>query len=138
MARKKTTTAKKVSRARTPPWPSYQAWSTSKFWSFIRSGLRSTYNKWPPKWEVLHQAKRNYKGPNKRQKYEYLCAECQKYHAQANVQVDHIEPAGALNSFDDLVAFVQKLFVGVEGLQVLCTGCHDKKTQEERKQKGEN
>lgn len=129
--------AKKPRANKSPPWPTYEAWTTSKFFSFIRSGLRSTYNKWPPKWEVLKQAKREYKGPNKRQRYEYSCSECKKYYTQKEISVDHIIPAGSLNSFDDLPLFVERLFVGQEGLQVLCTACHQKKTNKERADKKE-
>jgi hypothetical protein len=123
------------SRARTPPFANYPAWSTAKFWGFIRSGLRGTYNKWPPKWDILNQAKRPYKGPGKQQKWEYQCNRCKKWHKQKDVSVDHKIPAGALNSFEDVASFVERLFVGPEGLQLLCSVCHSDKTQEERKAK---
>lgn len=125
----------KASRARTPPYGPYPAWSSAKFWGFIRSGLRATYNKWPPKWDVLNAAKRAYSGPGKQQKWEYQCAKCSKWHKAKDVSVDHIIPAGALNSFEDLPGFVQRLFVGPDGLQVLCSDDHNVKTQEERKAK---
>lgn len=125
----------RTSKARTPPFESYPSWSTAKFWGFLRSGLRSTYNKWPAKWDVLKAAKRPYKGQGKQQKWEYQCAECRKWHKQKDVSVDHIVPAGALSSFDDIAGFVQRLFVGPEGLQVLCAGCHTAKTKEERANK---
>lgn len=140
MARKKSaakssSTKKKVSRARTPPFENYPSWSSAKFWSFLRSGLRSTYNKWPPKWEVLTAAKRPYEGAGKQQKWEYQCSECRHWFKQKDVSVDHIVPAGALNSFDDIAGFVERLFVGTPGLQVLCRTCHDLKTKEERNSK---
>lgn len=148
MPRKKTTTkssrptarkevVKKATRRGTPPWPHYEAWTTSRFWSFIRSALRSAYNRYPPKFEVLRMARRDSKSSNKRLKYEFQCAECKKWFPQSEVSVDHIEPAGALNSFEDLAAFVEKLFVGVEGLQVLCKADHQVKTNEERRGKKE-
>lgn len=46
--------------------------------------------------------------------------------------MDHIEPVGTLTSFDDLPAFVEKLFCGIEGLQVLCDADHQEKTNSER------
>lgn len=119
-------------KARTPPFEHYPEWSQAKFWGFLRSALRAGYNKWPPKWEVLRAAKRPYGGKDKRQKWEFKCAECKKWHKQKDVSVDHIVPAGALSSYDDIAGFIQRLFVGVEGLQVLCKTCHNKKTQEER------
>ena len=130
--------AKRVGVPRTPPYAPFPSWTTSKFFGFLRSGLRSTYNKWPPKWEVLKEAKRPYKGDDKRTKWEYKCAKCKEYYKSKEVSVDHIEPAGSLNSFDDLPGFVERLFCGVEGLQLLCTGCHQLKTSEERKIKENN
>lgn len=133
MATKKAT---KPRQPRTPPLIAYPKWSEAKFWGYLRSGLRALYNKWPPKWEVLSQAKRAYKGPIKQQRWEFKCAQCEKYYKQKEVSVDHVIPAGALSSYDDIAGFVQRLFVGADGLQVLCKTCHDSKTQEERKAKG--
>lgn len=140
MAKRKTTKvtkekAPRKSANRTPPFAGYPDWSEAKFWGFIRSGLRATYNKWPPKWEVLSAAKRPYSGKGKRQKWEFQCNDCKQWHAQANVSIDHIEPAGSLRCFADLPTFVERLFVGADRLQCLCSECHNKKTQEERSNK---
>lgn len=131
MSKKKET----KSRARTPPFPQYPAWTTAKFFGFLRSALRAGYNKWPPKWEVLGAAKREYKGTDKRCKWEYQCAECNKWYKTKDVSVDHIEPAGSLNTFDDIGPFVKRLFCGTDGLQVLCATCHTRKTANERSKK---
>jgi hypothetical protein len=125
----------KVSKARTPPFENYPAWSTAKFWGFLRSGLRSTYNRWPPKWDVLNKAKRPYEGKDKRQKWEFQCGECAGWFKSTEVSVDHIVPAGSLNTFEDIAGFVERLFVGPEGLQCLCKACHDRKTLKERNEK---
>lgn len=140
MARAKKAPAKKVakvSRARTPPFENHPDWSTAKFWSYVRSGLRSTYNKYPPKWNVLAKAKRAYQGEGKQQKWEYLCAVCKIYHKQTNISVDHIEPCGSLNNYDDLSGFVSRLFTNEEGLRVLCNDCHKVITATQRKEKKE-
>lgn len=121
------------SRARTPPLAVWPDWTEAKYWAFLRSALRSAYNKWPAKWAVLKEAKRPYTGQSKQQKWEFQCAGCGKWFKQKDVSVDHMIPAGALSCYEDLVPFVTKLFVGVEGLQVLCTKqCHAVKTAEER------
>ena len=120
----KKTPAKKKGVARTPPCAVYPEWTEAKFWSFVRSGLRSKANRWPVKYEVLNAAKRPYVGENKRQKFEYLCAICNRYHPQKAIEVDHIIPAGKLSSYDDLPSFVERLFCGKDGLRVLCKPCH--------------
>jgi hypothetical protein len=53
------------------------------------------------------------------------------------VAVDHIIPCGALSCANDLPGFVERLFIEVDGLQILCDICHNKKTQAERKSKKE-
>lgn len=88
---------------------------------------------------MLNRAKRAYKpgaNGNKRQKYEYQCAVCGNWFPQKNVSVDHITPVGTLRSLEDLPGFVDRLFVGVDKLQVLCDNDHLAKTQEERNARG--
>jgi 5-methylcytosine-specific restriction endonuclease McrA len=48
------------------------------------------------------------------------------------INVDHRIPAGTLRCADDLPGFVERLFCEVDNLQVLCTTCHDRKTQNEK------
>jgi 5-methylcytosine-specific restriction endonuclease McrA len=47
-------------------------------------------------------------------------------------QVDHIVPAGKLSSYKDIAGFAERLFCEADGMQVLCTECHQKKTNAER------
>ena len=99
---------------KTPPFPEYPSWTTSKFFSFIRSGLRA-------KWT--------------RQKFEYLCAECGEYYPQKEVEVDHIISCGTLKTYDDIGPFVERLFVGKDKLRLLCKPCHKAITKKERERK---
>lgn len=46
------------------------------------------------------------------------------------VSVDHINPVGRVGGPE----YIQKMFVPSNQLQVLCSPCHKKKTNEERKQ----
>ena len=119
---------------KTEPFAKYPEWTQARFWSFVRSALRSAWSRYPPKYKVLANSKRNYKGPNKQQKYEFQCAECKEWFKAKEVSVDHITPAGTLRTYEDLPSFVEKLFVSEDELQVLCTkGCHAKKTLAERR-----
>jgi 5-methylcytosine-specific restriction endonuclease McrA len=107
----------------------------SAFWSFIRSTLRQKSRWWKPVSECKQKAKRVYKGTNKRQKFEYQCNHCKNWHAEKNINVDHIIPAGTLTCANDLPGFVERLFCEVDNMQCLCTECHNIKTQNERKNK---
>lgn len=104
----------------------------SGFWSFIRSALRQKSRWWKPISQAKANVKRPYKGPLKRQKFEYQCNQCKKWYADKNVNVDHKIPAGSLNCAEDLPGFVERLFCEVDKLQVLCTQCHNIKTQNEK------
>lgn len=99
------------------------------FWGMIRAALRQKSRWWKPVAQAKQEAKRRYKGPNKRQMWEYQCNNCKNWYAEKNVNVDHICPAGSLNSAQDLPGFVERLFCEVDGLQCLCLTCHDVKTK---------
>lgn len=104
----------------------------SAFWSFIRSGLRQKSRWWKPIMQAKMEARRPYKGPNKRQKFEYLCAHCDKWFPEKKINIDHIQPAGSLNCANDLPGFVERLFCEVDNLQCLCETCHNVKTKSEK------
>ena len=108
----------------------------SAFWSFIRSGLRQKSRWWKPIAECKAKAKRAYKGPLKRQKFEYQCNQCKNWFPDKKINVDHICPAGSLNSAQDLPGFIERLFCEVDDLQVLCETCHNAKTKSEKDAKG--
>lgn len=104
----------------------------SAFWSFIRSALRQKSRWWKPITECKKDARRPYKGDNKRQKWEYQCNFCKHWWKDNEVEVDHIIPAGSLKSGKDLEQFVENLFCEKKGLVVLCKKCHLEKTNKER------
>jgi 5-methylcytosine-specific restriction endonuclease McrA len=66
---------------------------------------------------------------------KYKCAHCNGMFRATEVQVDHIIPAGSLQSFDDLQGFAERLFCGPENLQLVCKPCHVIKTKEDRDNK---
>ena len=82
---------------------------------------------------MLKKARRPYGGEDKRTKWEYQCNECNNWFKTKDVEVDHIESAGSLKSYDDLAGFCERLFCEEENLQVVCKPCHKQITQEERK-----
>ena len=107
----------------------------SMFWSMIRSVLRNKSMHWKPVAECKKRAKKTYRGPNKRQRYEYQCAICEKWFPEKETIVDHIIPAGSLRSSSDLPGFVERLFVEVESLQCLCKKCHAEKILKENQER---
>lgn len=124
---------KKTPRTKTPKTRNAGTMTEAAFWSFIRSALRQKSRFWKPIKQCKDNAKRQYWGTNKRQKFEYQCATCKKWFAEKHINVDHIKPAGSLNNAQDLPAFVETLFCEVDNLQVLCSSCHNVKTQLEKK-----
>jgi 5-methylcytosine-specific restriction endonuclease McrA len=124
--------AKKVTKSKVVKTRNSGTLSESGFWSFIRSALRQKSRWWKPISECKQKVKRPYKGPNKRQKFEYQCNECKQWHPEKNINVDHIIPAGTLKCANDLPGFVERLFCEIDNLQVLCANCHDKKTKDEK------
>jgi 5-methylcytosine-specific restriction endonuclease McrA len=103
----------------------------SMFWSMIRSTLRNKSRWWKPILQCKQNARRAYKGPLKRQKWEYQCNVCNKWFPEKKINVDHIVPAGQLSCANDLPGFVERLFCEVDELQVICESCHNVKTKKE-------
>lgn len=137
----KKTATKKVAKKRvskSPPFENYPEWTQPRFFSFLRSALRSASSRYPPKYECLNRATRPYVGPDRRRKKERQCAKCKDWFATTQTSADHIIPAGSLQNWDDLVPFVQRLFCSVDGFQCLCNTCHAEKTALERQQKKDN
>lgn len=99
----------------------------------IRSALRRAWLRSPERTEALLGARREYKGDNVRQKWEYQCNKCRKWFIQKEVSVDHIIPCGTFLKHEDWSTFGPALFCDSSGLQVLCKTCHNAKTKEERK-----
>jgi 5-methylcytosine-specific restriction endonuclease McrA len=132
MKRKKTYNKPRKVKAVTPKPRNAGTMTESAFWSFIRSALRQKSRWWKPITQCKMKARRAYKGPNKRQKFEYQCNECKQWHPEKNINVDHIIPAGTLKCANDLPGFVERLFCEADNLQVLCSACHDVKTKNEK------
>ena len=123
----------KIPRTKSPKSRNSKSMTESQFWSFIRSALRQKSRWWKPITECKMKSRRAYKGPNKRQRFEYQCNECKEWFPEKNINVDHIVPAGSLNCAADLPGFVERLFCEIDNLQVLCSECHNVKTKNEKK-----
>lgn len=99
----------------------------------IRSMLRSLSRWWKPMQLALKASSTTYT-VGRAKRVMFLCAQCNKLHERKNVEVNHIEPAGSLKTYEDLPAFCEKLFVeDITKLEVLCKPCHLAITAEQRK-----
>ncbi len=118
------------------------------YYTKLRSVLRRAWLKYPERYIAINNARRDYKGPNKRLKYEYQCAMCLNWFqwlakkaarkvGKIGLAIDHIIPCGSLLCKNDVGGFVLRLFCKADGLQVLCDVCHDtiksKQDREDRK-----
>lgn len=66
----------------------------------------------------------------------YLCQSCAQVFGPKEVQVDHIVPVTPPEfSGIEWTEYVERLFCGIDGLRVLCKGCHHTVTGEQRKAK---
>lgn len=124
-----------MAREYKPKTRNHGTMTEAAFWSWLRSGIRRMFMYWKPAAAALEAAKRPYKGNNKLQKWEYMCAECGKWKKRTDMEKDHIDPCGQLTSYEDLVGFVKRMSVEVDGFQILCKVCHNSKSQAEKRNK---
>jgi len=112
-------------------------WTKARLMGHIRSHLRKAQMYYLPMKACLEAARRPSQSRNKRLKWEFKCAHCRKWFDRKGVQIDHIEAAGSLRSFDDLQGFAERLFCEhPDGYQVLCKDeCHKALTKREREER---
>lgn len=113
-------------------------WSDSKIRMFIVGVLRAGARRWPNKHETLRDAYVGKKENKKtgRKAMHYRCNSCKGEFPSSDVNVDHIIPVvDPLVGFIDWNTYIDRLFCSKENLQVLCSECHNKKTNEERNAK---
>ncbi len=111
---------------KTPPLKNYPSWTEARFWAFLRSAIRKAHVRWPPAQAVMKENRRPVTG--KRHKWEHLCAMCNQWTPQKDIEKDHIVPTGSMKSFEEIGGFVERMFVAKEGYRKLCKTCHNKVT----------
>lgn len=113
-----------MSRAKPPKTRNGGRWSEARFWGFIRSLLRQGSTRWQPIADTMRRDRRDYHGPNKRQKFEHQCELCGGWFAAKEIEIDHIEPCGTLKTFADLPQFVERLFCEADKMRKTCRDCN--------------
>lgn len=125
-----------MAKQRVPRTRNGNSMTEAQFWGMLRSTLRKRWMFWKPRKYALDATRREYKGANKRRKWEYQCNECKEWFDRKSVEVDHKNEAGSLKSYDDLPGFVERLFCEEpECYDVLCKKCHRSKTNNQKRKK---
>lgn len=63
----------------------------------------------------------------------YECAECKGHFRRCDINIDHIEPVVSLEEgFENWDKYIRRMFPVVQGFQVLCSSCHEVKTDLEK------
>lgn len=103
----------------------------AQFFSWILSNARRLTIRWKPRNDKLNEGRREYKGPDKRTKWEYSCEICCLWFKRKEIELDHIEPLGGMSCFSDIERWFRRAFVEKDGFRRLCVGCHHKITHSE-------
>ncbi len=113
-------------------------WTDGRLQGFIIGVIRAGHRRWPIKHEVKNEAKLGKKiNPASGRLAEfYLCAGCGKEYTNKDVEVDHITPVVDPSvGFVDWNTYISRMFSPKSNYQVLCTTCHNKKSNEEKASK---
>lgn len=113
-------------------------WTDAKYFAFVKGGLRSISQRWPPKYRVLSAAFTGSKinPASGRLAKHYRCNMCRADFPLKQVQVNHILPVIPVTGFVSWDDLISRLFCEEDGLEVLCVPCHKiitKHENEERK-----
>ena len=97
----------------------------SKLKQFIINTLRRASYRWPPRFNTMNKARV--------ERGKYRCNLCQNIHRRKDVSLDHINPVvNPVKGFEGFDIYIERMFVGEAGWQVLCKECHNGKTNQER------
>lgn len=101
-------------------------WSDARFHSFIKGGLRSISQRWPPKYKALNKAYvgRKINPKTGREAKHYECVMCVGHFPLKDVEVNHKESVIPFTGFDSWDNVIKRLFCEQDGLEVLCKSCH--------------
>lgn len=91
---------------------------------WIENGLRRISYKYPPRYttQTLARIERG----------KYRCSDCKGSFKVKEIQLDHIVPViDPVKGFTDWNDYIERMFPDMGGYQVLCTECHQKKSESE-------
>lgn len=108
---------------RKPRTRNHGTMTESQYMGMIMSALRKRSMFWKPVQECKKAARVS--------RGKYLCALCGSIVSNKEAKIDHIEPVKPLDGHDSWDGVTDRLFCEIDGLQLLCSTCHDKKTKHE-------
>lgn len=131
---------KRAVKPRVPRTRGNGKFTEAGYWAWIRSSLRRMSQRWPPLYSVLNDCKRVVTDSDRvkwgnRIKFVYQCSICKLWFPKKGVEVDHIIPCGSLKSAEDVGPFLERMLCEKEGLRVVCGPCHEKVTNQQRRDK---
>lgn len=114
--------------------------------NFIISLLRKSNFAWKPKKEVIMRCRSDEKLINPKTGKANITSKCEGCNSllfEKGLKVDHIEPIVPVEGWGDTTRFLginwneylKRMFVESDGLQGLCSDCHDDKTKLENKKR---
>lgn len=111
---------------------------TPKLESWLIYKLRRISLQWPPKNQAkqLARVEGDFKlkkdgTPGKRRHIHYRCNVCKELFKDKEMDLDHIDPVIPKEGFDSWDGVITRLFCDVDGFQMICKSCHEKKTKSE-------
>lgn len=117
-----------------------ETWTEARFHSFVKGGLRSASQRWPPKYSVLNEACTGQKINHNtgRLAKHYRCSNCGFDFPQKQVEVDHVVPVIGPEGFVSWDMVVERMFCEKDKLAVLCKPCHKIKSKQENEERKSN
>lgn len=89
---------------------------------FLISILRRATYRWPPRSEALKEGRK--------ERNTYQCAMCNDMFKNNEIVLDHVKPVvDPKTGFTTWDEYIDRMFPEKQGFQVLCSGCHDIKTE---------
>jgi 5-methylcytosine-specific restriction endonuclease McrA len=93
--------------------------------NWLRQKLRRISYQYPARKEAIRNARV--------ERGRYKCAVCERVFKNGEFQLDHIHPVDDPHTgFTDWNNYIARLFVDVDGWQILCTNCHNTKSEFEQ------
>jgi len=115
-------------------------WTEARYNSFVKGGLRSASQRWPPKYKVLAAAcvGTRINPDSGRMAKHYTCARCENVFVQKMVEVNHLQSVIPPTGFDSWDGVIERMFCEEHGLEVLCKPCHKTITKLENEERKAN